>query len=486
MEKDLCFQSKAACLFVKFASAIKSSLRKHSKMKKITLRFVLLALLIFFFCLVLPAQIDGYWKGVLKIGEQELEVGFLVKTAEDGYSATMDVPLQGVYDMPVDETTFEAGRLQFSLSAFNIVYTGILKDQVFEGEYRQNGVILPLNLLRGEKEGKKVRPQDPKEPLGYRVEEVRFVNKRDDITLAGTLTCPDGEGPFPAIVLVSGSGSQNRNEEIMNHRPFWVIADYLSRNGIVVLRYDDRGVDDSEGDPATATTLDLSYDAEAAFDYLLSHSEIDTSCVGILGHSEGGLINFMVAARRPEVAFVVSLAGPALRGIEVLKAQQRAFYKASGMTKEAVEAAMEPMERLYAVIDSCPTPQAAASVLKGVLRQAGVGEKEAALQEEVLLSPWMWYFMKYDPTDAIIAVACPALLLNGALDVQVSAVENLQAYRLLAKENCKTNLQIREMPGLNHLFQPAMTGLPEEYSRIEETISPEVLQMIADFVRVRK
>ena len=251
----------------------------------------------------------------------------------------MDVPAQGAFDVDVDETSFSSDTLKIEITAINASYCGAYANDTVKGTFTQMGIALPLNLVKSEKEAKKSRPQDPKEPFNYRAENVTFRNERENFSLAGTLTIPEGEGPFPAVVLVSGSGQQNRDEELMNHRPFWVIADYLSRNGVAVLRYDDRGEGQSEGDPKMATTMDLSYDAEAAFDFLLKQKNIDAKKVGILGHSEGGVINCMVASRREDVAFIVSLAGPAVKGMEVIKAQQEAIYRVSGVPQEAIDAA---------------------------------------------------------------------------------------------------------------------------------------------------
>ena len=415
-------------------------------------------ILLFFAVLQCNAQIEGYWSGKLNLGPTELELGFDIKAVENGFSATLDVPAQGANDLPVDETTFHDNRLEMTMSAMGASYLGTLKGEAIEGEFNQHGMAFPLNLARGEKEAPKARPQDPQPPFNYRAEEVTFTNKKEGNTLSGTLTIPAGEGPFLAMVLVSGSGQQNRDEELMNHRPFWVIADYLSRRGVAVLRYDDRGMGGSTGEVFKATSLDFSYDAEAAFDFLRNRKEINASQVGILGHSEGGIINFMVAARRPEVAFLVSLAGPAVNGVEVLKEQQAAILRAQGMSEEMVQFSGNANAQMFDII-------------------------EASSSREEADSPWMYYFLKYDPTEAIVKTNCPALLLNGSKDLQVLASQNLPAYERIIAEHGKTNLTLRELPDLNHLFQHCETGSPNEYFTIEETISPEVLERIVEFVK---
>lgn len=412
-----------------------------------------------------------------------MEMAFNIKAAENGYSSTLDVPAQGAFDVPVDKTVFQDNHLQMTLSAMGASYSGTLKGEAIEGEFTQHGMAFPLNLARGEKEAPKARPQDPQPPFNYRAEEVTFTNKKEGNTLAGTLTIPEGDGPFPALVLVSGSGQQNRDEELMNHRPFWVIADYLSRRGVAVLRYDDRGMGGSTGEVLNATSMDFSYDAEAAFAYLLNRKEINASQVGILGHSEGGIINFMVAERRPEVAFLVSLAGPAVNGIEVLKEQQAAILRAQGMTEEMVQFSGNANAQMFDIIEASNSREEADTLLRQLLKGWGYNEELTEQTVGQMASPWMYYFLKYDPTDAIVKTICPALLLNGSKDLQVIASQNLPAYEKIIAEHGKTNLTLREMPDLNHLFQHCETGSPTEYVEIEETISPEVLEAIVEFVK---
>ena len=412
-----------------------------------------------------------------------MEMAFNIKAAENGYSATLDVPAQGAFDVPVDKTVFQDNHLQLTLSAMGASYSGELKGSIIEGEFSQRGMAFPLNLEKGEKEAPKARPQDPQPPFNYRAEEVTFTNKKEGNTLAGTLTIPEGDGPFPALVLVSGSGQQNRDEELMNHRPFWVIADYLSRRGVAVLRYDDRGMGGSTGEVLNATSMDFSYDAEAAFDFLLNRKEIKASQVGILGHSEGGIINFMVAERRPEVAFLVSLAGPAVNGIEVLKEQQAAILRAQGMTEEMVQFSGNANAQMFDIIEASSSREEADTLLRQLLKGWGYNEELTEQTVGQMASPWMYYFLKYDPTEAIVKVKCPALLLNGSKDLQVLASQNFPAYEKIIAEHGKTNLTLQEMPDLNHLFQHCETGSPTEYVTIDETISPEVLEMIVEFVK---
>jgi pimeloyl-ACP methyl ester carboxylesterase len=429
------------------------------------------------------AQIEGYWKGQIKLGAQELEMAFDIKATGNGFSATLDVPAQGAFDIPVDETVFQENRLNMTMSAMGATYSGMLKESRIEGEFTQHGMTFPLNLEKGSKEAKQVRPQDPQPPFDYRVTEVSFTNEKEGNILTGTLTIPKGKGPFPAMVLVSGSGQQNRDGELMNHRPFWVIADYCARHGIAVLRYDDRGMGGSTGEVENATSMDFSYDAEAAFDFLRKQKHIDASRVGILGHSEGGIINFMVSARRPEVAFLVSLAGPAVNGIEVLKEQQVAILRASGMTEEMIAFSQNSNRQLFDIVESSNDREEADSLMRQLVKSWGYNEELTEQTVSGMTMPWMYYFLKYDPTEAIVKTNCPALLLNGSKDLQVIASQNLPAYEKIIADYGKTNLTLHELPDLNHLFQHCETGAIEEYATIDETISPEVLEMIVGFVK---
>ena len=440
--------------------------------------------LLFFVVLQSQAQIEGYWKGQIDLGTMKLEMAFNITAIENGYVTTLDVPAQGAFDFPVDETTFKDGHLQLTMSAMDASFSGTLKEGIMEGEFTQRGMTFPLNLAKAEKkEQKKTRPQDPQPPFDYHIEEVTFVNEKEGNTLVGTLTIPKGEGPFPAMVLVSGSGQQDRDEELMNHRPFWVIADYCALHGIAVLRYDDRGIGGSTGEVENATSMDFSYDAEAAFDYLRNRKEINASRVGILGHSEGGVINFMVSARRPEVAFLVSLAGPSVNGIEVLKEQQKAILRASGMTEEAVQFNSNTNAQMFDIIEASNSREEADSLLRQLVKGWGYNEELTEQTVSQMTMPWMYYFLKYDPTEAIVKTNCPALLLNGSKDLQVIASQNLPGYEKIIAEYGKTNLILRELPDLNHLFQHCETGSPNEYFEIEETISPEVLELIVGFVK---
>ena len=277
-------------------------------------------------------EITGKWSGALNVQGMQLRLVLNIEKSEAGYKSTMDSPNQGAYGIECNETSFASNVLKVKISSIGASYEGTLKKDSIIGTFTQMGMKFPLNLSRDEIEKvEQKRPQEPKPPFPYYIEDVKFENKKDGNTLAGTLTLPSENGEYPVVVLISGSGPQNRDEELMGHKPFLVIADYLTRNGIGVLRYDDRGTAQSTGDFNKATTLDLANDAESAVSYLLGRKEVDKTKIGLMGHSEGGIIAPIVAARNENVSFIVLLAGTGVRGDQLLLMQQRAISKASGL-----------------------------------------------------------------------------------------------------------------------------------------------------------
>jgi pimeloyl-ACP methyl ester carboxylesterase len=354
-----------------------------------------------------------------------------------------------------------------------------------------------LNLSRKAVEKETlVRPQEPVKPYPYHEEEVSFENAEAGITLAGTLTLPKKDGSFPAVVLISGSGAQNRDEELMGHKPFLVIADYLTRNGIAVLRFDDRGTAASTGDFKTATSVDFSKDVEAAVRYLQTRKEINRKKIGLIGHSEGGIIAPMLASRSKDVAFIVLLAGTGVQGDRLLLSQQEAIYTASGMNEAEWETVKAINEKAFAmVIRSTDTVQLKTDLteyLKQVLKDhpsqkpQGVSEEQfIQLSVTQITHPWMIHFIKYHPAPALEKTKCPVLALNGKKDLQVPAKENLEAIQTALTKGGNKQVTTKEIPGLNHLFQECTTGLPAEYATIEQTFSPVALEDILQWINLQ-
>ncbi len=416
-------------------------------MNKETIITILLAFVV---SLTAEAQVDliGSWTGKLDLGITKLTIVFHLKETDGNVNVTMDSPDQSVNGIPCMKMFMSYDSLVVSVRSIGAAYGGRLKDGKIVGTFKQIGMSFPLVLTKGEEELK--RPQNPQPPFPYETEEVTFRNERDNATLAGTLMWPVGYNPKsskkPLVVLfISGSGQQDRNEELFDHKPFLVIADYLARHGIASLRYDDRATGASKGgDLRNATSEDFARDAAAGLEYLRSRNAF--SKVGIIGHSEGGLIGFLLGAQG-KTDFLVSLAGPGVKGDTIMAYQQNRML-------------------------------------------ADMGKPDTVTTEQISKIPqvqrirWYQWFVDYDPSANIAAMRCPVFALNGDRDWQVISSLNLTAIeRLLPKS--KNNLT-KEYPGLNHLFQHSATGQPGEYRQIEETISPEVLSDIANWINSLK
>jgi pimeloyl-ACP methyl ester carboxylesterase len=325
------------------------------------------------------------------------------------------------------------------------------------------------------------RPQNPVKPYPYHDEDVSYENKAQNITLAATLTIPQGKGPFRGVVLITGSGPQDRDESLLGHKPFLVLSDYLTRHGIAVLRADDRGVGKSTGIFAKGTTADFATDAEAGVAYLKTRPEIDPHRIGLVGHSEGGVIAPMVAARNKDVAFIVMMAGTGVPGDQILPAQGEAIEIAMGKSPEqAAKNAANEKEMLRLV-----ETEKDDAILQKELKEKMAGEVPEAqigLQISQITSVWFRYFLTYDPATALRKVTCPVLAINGSLDKQVLPSQNLPAIRKALADAGNQHAEVDELPGLNHLFQTAKTGSPTEYSTIEETMSPVALDKTATWI----
>lgn len=434
----------------------------------------------------LSAQdISGTWNGKLTVPTGTLTIVFHINpTGQGEYTATLDSPDQGATNIKTQMTTFKDSILTIQIPLINASYKGKLSnDHSITGTFTQ-GIPIPLNLKKGEA-SKPNRPQEPQPPFPYKTEEVSVKNEPDGITLAGTLTLPQKGTKFPAVVLVTGSGAQNRDEEIMGHKPFFVIADYLTRNGIAVLRCDDRGTAASQGNHATATNEDFAKDTEAALNYLRNRKEINAKKVGIIGHSCGGTIAFIVAAKDPSVAFVVSMAGAAVQGDSLILKQVELISKSQGMP-DAIWPTMKPVLReRYALLQQTDkTPAELQKELYADVTKTMSPEqlkdlntvKQLSAQINSMTSPWYLHFMRYDPTQDLKKIKCPVLGLNGEKDIQVDAEMNLNAIKQRITENGNKDVTVKSYPKLNHLFQTCEKGTLAEYGELEETISPEVLK----------
>jgi uncharacterized protein len=439
--------------------------------------------------------IEGSWRGMLKVPGGSLNIIFNVTaTMHGGHAATLDSPDQGVFGIKADSAFASDSVVWLSFSAIGGKLSGVCPPGAdsLMGIWEQGGMTFPVVLYYSRAPiAAPKRPQEPSKPFPYREEEVTFRNKKAGITLAGTLSLPSTRGPYPAAILVTGSGPQDRNEEIFGHKPFLVISDYLVRQGIAVLRYDDRGVGKSGGKFAQATTRDFGEDATAALDFLRSKKEINKIKIGVIGHSEGGIIAPLVASQRKDIAFVVMLAGTGVTGEQVIVEQLGLLLRAAGVEQEVVKKRQEFQRNLIAVVISNVDSVTKASRLRSIIlaaadtgKSANPQAQEMAVKTQIaqIMSPWFRYFLIYDPQPALRKVKCPVLLLNGEKDVQVSPKQNLPAIVSALREGGNTDVTVHEIPGLNHLFQLAKTGGPDEYGKIEETMSPEVLKIIGDWI----
>ena len=408
-------------------------------MKKIILSFCLLLSWAGVFA---QKPIEGDWMGKLNLGPQSLTIVLHVNcNAQGEVECILDSPDQGAKGIAVETDYCSSDSISVSIASLALSYQGKLKGDEIVGTFTQ-GQPFPLTLKRGEE--KLNRPQNPVAPYPYKTEEVAFKNVADGATLVGTLSYPVGykKGKTTVVLMVTGSGQENRDEEIFDHKPFLVIADYLARHGVATLRYDDRGFGKSTGgDVEHATTLDFMRDAASGVDFLRTSKQFGK--VGILGHSEGGSIAFMLGAKG-KVDFVISMAGIGVKGDTALTAQANKIFELTGQSMRF----STHQYRMNAIIKR---------------------------------SPWLNFFIDYDPSADISKTLCPVMAINGSRDVQVISSLNLAGIKAHLKPNPK-NI-IKEYPSLNHLFQHCKTGNVLEYRMIEETISPEVLEDIVRFIK---
>jgi fermentation-respiration switch protein FrsA (DUF1100 family) len=436
------------------------------------------------------ADVGGSWVGTLDAAGQELRLVFHIERDDDGQlSGTMDSPDQGAYGLAlsaVEEAEDGSVRFEFSMAAGEFTGRFSADRRTIDGSWAQGGASLPLLLERTDAEAlAPARPQEPEPPFPYRALDVEFENPEAGIRLAGTFTIPAGDGPHPAVALLSGSGPQDRNSTVFGHRPFLVLADYLTRRGIAVLRFDDRGVGSSTGNFAMATTPDFASDALAAVAFLQTRSQVDPEKIGLVGHSEGAIVAPIAVNQGGDVAYAVLLASTGVNGRELLVMQARAMNRAAGLPEAVVAQRAEVQESVLDVAVVAENDSVAAEQARTILADAGLTGDAAEGQIRWLLSPWMKYFLVYDPLPALRDLSIPVLALNGEKDTQVPPTENLLPVEEALLEGGNPDVTAEVLPGLNHLFQTAETGVPAEYAGIEETFSPAALEKIATWILER-
>ncbi len=441
-------------------------------------------------------NITGQWNGLLNIPGSPLRLAINITKTDQGYTSTLDSPDQGAYDIPVDTTLFKGSTLKLTVINLGIQYKGEFADDTLKGTFIQGGMTLPLDFSRDKIEKTTVkRPQEPNKPYPYLAEDVTFQNVEANISLAGTLTMPKKEGKYPAVVLITGSGPQDRNEEIVGHKPFLVISDYLTKNGIAVLRFDDRGIGQSTGDFASATSVDFASDVKSAVAYLKTRKEIDVTKIGLVGHSEGGLIAPMVAAESKDIDFIVLMAGPGISGDKLLSLQGKLIEKASGISEAKIKRSGEIRDKMIAKTIASKDINTLKAELRtylieefqntesrALLPQGITEEQFISMQINFMATPWMVNFLRHDPATVLEKVDCAVLAINGEKDLQVPPKENLTAIDYTLKKQGNKKVTVMEFPNVNHLFQESETGTPNEYEAIEQTVSPIVLTEMTNWI----
>lgn len=440
----------------------------------------------------------GIWQGTLTVPTAQLRLVVKIREESGALTGTLDSIDQGARDMPIDTIRFLNGELEFEMRAIGGRFAGKLgAGGEIEGTWSQGGGSLPLTLRRDAAVPVVKRPQEPARPLPYREEEVGY-DSEPGVRLAATLTLPEGQGPFPAVVLITGSGPQDRDESLAGHRPFYILADSLTRRGIAVLRADDRGVGASTGDFAAATSEAFAADALAGVRYLVARSDIRAGAIGLVGHSEGGLVAPLAATRdAPEarnLGFLVLLAGPGVPLGEILVEQSRQILRARGVPAAFVDADANMLGRLIEIVRGEPDRERAAAAMRSALTDYAATLPEAAraplaaqIEQQVqqMNSAWMRWMLAYDPVPALRALDVPVLALFGARDLQVPPAQNKPPLEAAILAAGHADSRVVELPGLNHLLQAAATGAPAEYSTIEETMNPAALELIGEWIVAR-
>jgi len=441
-------------------------------------------------------DITGRWNGTVKLGEdKKISFIFNIENTENKYVTTIEIPTQRVSGLKPQKTSFKNGALFIDGANLGIKYEGSFnkKTQQFEGTFSEGLNALPL-ILKREKiklEETTKRPQEPVKPYPYNEEEVVFKNKEANVSLSGTLTLPRANGKFPVVILISGSGPQDRDETFANHKPFWILADYLTRKGIAVLRYDDRGFGKSTGNFSNATTKDFSTDVISAVNYLKSRTDIDLNNIGLIGHSEGGIIAPLAANQTNDVSFIVLLASTGILGSELSLIQSKTLRPFPVPDEDAYEQAIRKAIKIAAsnkeisAIKSELTTHYNATIAPILKPLVGNDAKVSEIIKgliEMRTTPWIRYFYNYNPADEFEKLKIPVLSLNGSKDTQVSAKINQEGIRKALIKGKNKDYKIIEMENLNHLFQECKTGKMDEYELIEQTFSPEALKVISNWI----
>lgn len=448
-------------------------------------------------------KIIGTWEGKLNIGPGLRIIFHFLETPSGSIKATADSPDQSAYGLKCDTVIFQEREVvRVEMHALNAVFSGrLMDDSTLNGQFTQNATY-PLLLKKGnfQPPAPPKRPQTPHPPYPYKSEDVEYDNAEHSLHYGATITIPNGKGPFPAALLVTGSGAQNRDEELANHKVFAVLADALTKNGMVVLRVDDRGVGKSTGVFADATSEDFAKDVNTSLDYLLSRPEVDKKKTGLIGHSEGGMIVPMVASKRNDIDFAILLAAPGIKIDSLMAEQNAAILRSVGISQASINAYIPLYKKLMKeIIYAKDTTEAYRKV--GELFRQWIPSIDSATRKELgfdsetsirnvtsvlvegFSGKWFKYFLSFDPGPYLRQLKCKVLALNGEKDIQVNASSNLQAIESALKKSGSKEYTVQKLPGLNHLFQTCKTCTLQEYGELEETFSPAALQIINDWLK---
>lgn len=439
--------------------------------------------------------LDGLWRGTLHRNGVDLRLALRIETGTNGTIARLDSPDMGALDLPVAGLERTGQDIRFEVPAASVLYRARLDDadKHLRGSWQRVGQPdVEVAFTRVDDDIARTipeRPQTPSAPFPYTATEVRYDNPdAEGVNLAGTLIVPEGEGPFPAVVLISGSGPQDRNETVFGHQPFAVLADHLGRHGIAVLRHDDRGVAGSTGDHGAATSADFATDTIASVRYLRRQPGINADAIGLIGHSEGGMIGPLAATGNPDIAFMILLAAPGTDTKRLAESQRRLLGLSQGISEQSLADSAPLMQQINRIVAAVADPADARPQLEAILDQSALALLGATTGQRTMLVQqftrrWYHYFLRYEPSTVLAGIRIPVLALNGSLDHQVPADENLAAIQTVLADN--PDATVRRLDGLNHMFQTAPTGAIGEYADIAETFAPSAMTLISDWITAR-
>ncbi|MBS1597698.1 MAG: alpha/beta hydrolase [Bacteroidetes bacterium] len=446
------------------------------------------------------SRLIGIWEGKIKVGTEIRAIFHFERDSSGNILGGMDSPDQGAKNIPCSDIRLIGDSIFLKIPSLNGSYAGLLADSAtINGRWKQ-GMSFNLNLKKVDKVAGLNRPQNPQPPFPYSSQDIEYDNADRTMHYGATITIPQGKGPFPAVLLITGSGPQNRDEELMEHKPFAVLADYLTRRGVVVLRVDDRGVGKSNGNFSKSTTADFAVDAGNSLDYLKSRPEVNLKKIGLIGHSEGGMIAPMVAVKRKEIDFIILLAGPGEKISKLMEDQNAALYRSAGINEKAIQSFTPFFQKMITIINESNDVSSFDKKIKPVLNEWRKNEPPAHVlattgifndstqqifidaMNNTMFTPWFRYFIRFDPQIYLSQVHCKVLALNGEKDIQVASKPNLAAIKYALQKAGNKKYEIVEIPKLNHLFQTCKACTVTEYGQLEETISPVALNLVGDWI----